>query len=718
MNKLSIALAQVEAVYEIPDDDLVGEVLIPAMSNADEVRIASGYFSSLCLAQIAPGLAALIHNGGMPIKLLISPEISPEDRTAIEEGIKTPQEVIDRVASELLCESGMMVSALVTHSRECFAFLIAKQRLEIRFVLMDEGIYHKKQWLIRADDTWVAVHGSGNATSRGLLVNGEQMTVDRAWNDGDIAELRVRKLIGQWERQWNNKHPRSLTLSVSEGLRFAGRGPRQSKVPTVDDFWEAWQRDHSVGIEPELPQRARHAARKLLQVPNDLVWRTGQYRHQGVAVDAFFASAGRGVLAIATGGGKTRTALIASAEAQNRHKGPTLVIVLVPSRPLLLQWADDVRKFGIEPVLPSVGSQTDRQRRLQEVEVALGVNSQRTEVMVVTNSLFARDDNIRDMVARLPSHIQVVLIGDEMHNLGARTVFNCLPERADSRLGLSATPVRQYDPDGSDRLFAYFGPPVFEFGLGDAINAGCLTPYEYYLHEVPMSDQEIDKWIEFTEELRKAGFKIDDDGQSVVPTAKAERLLRKRRAVLEQAEAKIEVLRELLQMIGPTRVQRCLIYTSAKGQVFGYRRQIEQVNEMLSALGIVSHQFTSAETAYRDADHWLESFGRGDYQVLTAMKVLDEGIDIPQTDTAFLLASSAVQREWVQRRGRILRKYPGKTYARLHDFLVVPPDRESAEGLSILKSELRRAGEFARDAENEWDDGGPRAIISGFEDFT
>ena len=199
------------------------------------------------------------------------------------------------------------------------------------------------------------------------------------------------------------------------------------------------------------------------------------------------------------------------------------------------QWADDVRDFGITPVLPGTAHGPDRRKQLQEIEAALGVGSPRTEVIVVTNNLFAQDDDIEGLLGRLPSEVRVFLIGDEMHNLGAPKVFQALPERADLRLGLSATPVRQYDPDGTDKLFEYFGPPVFEFGLADAIRAGCLTPYEYHLHEVPMSDRELDKWTELTEELRKAGFTVDDDGRSVVPTAKAERLLRERRAVLEQA---------------------------------------------------------------------------------------------------------------------------------------------------------------------------------------
>ena len=714
MADLAEALATVDAVYEIPDDDLIGDVLVPAMGSADEARIGSGYFSSHCLAQIAPGLAQFLERAAGPIKLLISPEISQEDRTAIEKGLKTPQEVIDQIASEILGEGGQLESALATHTRECFAYLVAAQRLDIRFVLMEAGMYHKKQWLVRGGEEWVAVHGSSNATARGLLVNGEQMTVDRDWCDGPAAERRVGRLVEQWDRQWDNEHPHSLTLEASEGLKFAGSRSDQDRVPTVSDFWEAWQRDHAAGLEPPLPQGTPLHNQKLV-VPPHLEWRTGRYQHQGAAVDALFHARGKGVLAIATGGGKTRTALIAAAEAQDRHAGPTLVIVLVPSRPLMRQWAEDVSEFGIEPVLPSTVPPAVRKGPLLEMEVGFATKGTRTEVMIVTNSLFGRDDGIQALVAGLPPNVQLILIGDEMHNLGAAGVFATLPDRADVRIGLSATPVRQYDQDGTDRLFDYFGQQAFEFGLDDAIRSGCLTPYRYYLHEVPMSDLEVDKWKELTEQLARAGFEADDTGREIVPTERGERLLRERRAVLEQTEAKVGVLESLLREMGPSSIQRCLVYCSAKALVLQESRQIEQANEMLSRLGVISHQFTSEETTNRAADKLLEGFGSGDYQVLTAMKVLDEGIDIPQTDTAFLLASSAVRREWVQRRGRILRKAPGKSVAHLHDFLVVPPDPESREGASILKAELRRAEEFARLAENEWDADGPRGVISKFE---
>lgn len=713
---LSAVLANVRPLYEIPDDDLVGEVLVPAMESASQVRIGSGFFSSTSLAQIAGGLAAFIQMSPEPLELLISPEISAEDRDAIERGIKRPEEVIEQFAQRVLTDAGLSKSALVLHSLDCLAYLVATNRLDLRFVLMQQGMFHKKVWLLNGDAGWCAVHGSGNLTTRGLLVNGEQMTVDRPWMDGESVTTRVASLLSQWERQWNNESPNSLTLAAPEGLRFAGLRSNDDKVPTVQEFWDAWRKDFDAGLEPPLPPHYRSSPSHTLHVPDHMEWRSGPYGHQGRAVDAFLEADGRGVFEIATGGGKTKAALIAATELQKTHGGPMLVMILVPSKPLMLQWTDEVRSFGIDPILPSHMTAQRRRGRFEEIRAGLGGGEPRTEVVIATNKLFFQDDACRQLVDALPANTLTMLIGDEMHNLGTPTFLSDPPERFDKRLGLSATPVRQYDPDGTDRLFDYFGPPVFEFGLADAIEAGCLTRYRYHLHEVALSAEEMDKYAELTESLRAAGFHRTDDGQTMVSNAKVEHLLRERRAVLEQASAKISALRQLLVDSGPREVRRTLIYNSAKATILAKERQIDEVNALLSDLGIVSHQFTNAETSRANADHLLDSFGRGDYQVLTAMKVLDEGVDIPQTDTAFLMASSTVRREWIQRRGRILRVSPGKSIATLHDFLVIPPDPESNHGRAVLRGELTRGEEFASLAVNEWDDDGPRSVLSAYQD--
>lgn len=713
-SSLTAILSDVLPVYDVPADNLVGQVLIPGMTAAQEVRIGSGFFSSEALAQIAPGLAAFIAGSSEPLRLLISPEISDDDLQAIDRGASNPKDVVEQATTRLFDGAALSPNAVVAHTLECLSYLIATERLELRVVLMKSGIFHKKIWLLHGD-AWCAIHGSSNVTKPGLLVNGEQMTVDRPWMDGSSAQRRVELLLEQWNKHWDNRYPNALTLALPDALRFIGQ--HHDAVPTVNDFWKAWRIDFEQGLAPELPLGYQGPSPfHLLRIPPGMNWQTGQYAHQGAAVTAYLEARGRGTIEMATGGGKTKTALIAATRLQDQQPGAALVVILVPSKPLMLQWADDVSDFGIQPSLPSRVNGAKRATIYEEIKAALGATDPRTEVVIVTNSLFGSDEGLRALIDGLGPDVRTMVVGDEMHNLGVPTFLQRLPERFDYRLGLSATPMRQYDPAGSNALFDFFGPIVSSFDLEQAIRSGCLTPYRYHLHPVELADEEMDKYTNLTEQLRSAGFHQANDDATAVSNPKIERLLRERRAVLEQASGKIACLRDLLLETGPRQVSRTLVYTSGKALVLAEERQIETVNRVLSELGVISHQYTSAETSRAESRALLDKFGAGDYQVLTAMKVLDEGIDIPQTDTAFILASSTVRREWVQRRGRILRRFPGKQIATLHDFLVVPPDPTSSGGRAVLRGEIARAEEFASLAENEWDSSGPRKVMSPFDD--
>ncbi|MFI6645198.1 DEAD/DEAH box helicase family protein [Streptomyces sp. NPDC050504] len=702
-------------MYEIPEDDLIGEVLVPAIRVSDDVRVAAGFFSSQCLAQIAPGLADYLRRDSGMLQLLISPAVDAADLDAMERGVRSTEQVIEAALDRLLDEAALSEHALVHHTLDCLSYLVASGRLRVRFALMKSGMYHKKQWLMKAGTRWVAVHGSGNATARGLLVNGEQMTVDQPWRDGETASKRVTKLLAGWERQWNNESPHVLAVDLSDGLRLAGRRRSTAQAPTIDDFWRAWHADHSRGLEPPLPQGISLAQPRLLSIPDGVEWRSGRYAHQSAAVEAFSINGSRGILAIATGGGKTQTALISATHEQDRHKAPMLVVAIVPSAPLVRQWAETVRRFGVDPFLPSDSSGPKRKARLEEIKAGLATPGSYTSVIVCTQRLFTTDESFRAFIDALPSTVLTMLIGDEVHNLGSKSFLRHRPERFNVRLGLSATPSRQYDAEGTAGIFDYFGPELFEFTLKDAIRAGCLSPYNYHLHEIALSEDEMAEYENLTRQLQRKGFQKADDGKDSDLQAQIEHLLRRRRALLEHAEAKIPTLRQLLIRHGSRDVSKTLVYTSAKPPVLTSERQIDATNRMLDELRISFHQFTHRETARRGAGKYLEAFGRGEYQVLTAMEVLDEGIDIPQTDTAYLLASSTVRREWVQRRGRILRRSEGKEIANLHDFLVVPPTLGTKEGRSLLIGELTRAREFASAADNEYDSDGPRVVIDRHE---
>lgn len=250
---------------------------------------------------------------------------------------------------------------------------------------------------------------------------------------------------------------------------------------------------------------------------------------------------------------------------------------------------------------------------------------------------------------------------------------------------------------------------MFEFPLEQAIGT-CLVRYNYYLHPVPLTDDEFLSWKELTQRLQREGFMGDADvGETAAISDEIQRLLNQRRAVLEAAENKLPALRKQLSEYGPSRIRHTLIYATDKKP-----SQLDDVNRMLQRdLRILFHQLTAEETAdTAQTGELLGAFADGRLQVITCKRVLDEGVNIPEIVQAHLLASNTVERQWIQRRGRILRKCPriNKTLAHLHDYIVVPPVIDAASR-TVLKGELRRAHEFARLAENAGDANGPFAVI-------
>ncbi|WP_419945072.1 DEAD/DEAH box helicase family protein [Candidatus Poriferisodalis sp.] len=708
------ALGETQPLYEAPQDDLAGEVLIPAFQCAAEARIVSAYFTSDALAKLSPGLASYINRSTASLRLLLSPHLTDDDLVAVQRGSREPEAVVCEAIERTLATPGgdLIPSALAQHASDCLGYMVARGQAELRFVLMRAGMFHPKQWLLRHGDDWLAVHGSGNVTHSGLFVNGEQMSVDRNWCDGPQAAKRISKMVRTFEEYWSNQRDRTLTISAPQAAELITSLGSTSKPPTTRDFWAAWRADRHAGLEPELPPGSPLPPPQLA-VPAGLQWREGRYGHQGTAVDEFLSAAARGVMAIATGGGKTRTALIAATQLQDRRSvgRPMLVMILVPTLTLERQWSEDVREFGIEPVRPSQLSGSRRAERISEIQTAFATGGERTEVVVCTQQLFRTDRSLRELAEDVAqTGADTMLVGDEVHNLGAPSFLSNPPEAFAWRLGLSATPIRQFDSLGTDELFAFFGPQVFEFGLRAAIDAGCLVPYDYHVHTVSLTEDELERYASLTDDLFAAGFRMTDEGQAVIPNSRVEHLLRQRRAVLEQASGKVPALSAVLRQIGPASVRRTLIYASSKPPELSDRRQIEEVNEVLQDLGIVAHELTAEENAAGRGDEILHRFAAGEYKALTAMRVLDEGVDVPATESAFILASTTVEREWVQRRGRVLRQAEGKEAAAIHDFVVVPPDLSESAAGSILRSELRRVRAFASLARNEWDADGPRTI--------
>jgi len=690
----------IRSSYIIPRHDFVKEALIPCLEAADHYRCMAGFFDSGALRDIAPGLAQFISTPGRVMKLIASPYIDDDDQQAIRTGLRTSAAVLEKKLLDLCGTATVGESALANHTLDCLAYLLASKRLLMKISFVPGGLFHPKVWILDQDDDVIVLHGSSNLTTPGLRRNVEQLTVSRSWS-GERSQLeQVGELTDEFEALWHRQRSYAEVMDLPVALERELLRRMPPSKPTSEQFWDAWQSDRARGFVDTAPQSDVAESRRNYQVsveevrrfeiPRFLDYSSGDFAHQGRAVDAWEAAGRRGIIEMATGSGKTVTALV-GAQRLYEEKGQLLLVIAAPYLPLIEQWRAEAKTFGLNPIVPN--DKSGRRNKLAEVEGAvrrLNNAISTVETVIVSHDLICDSDFQAILEC---CKCTSLLIGDEAHNLGRDSFVNHPPESFLARMALSATPVRQYDSEGTEALVQYFGRVAFEFTLKDAIGI-CLVPYEYFIHRIGLTDMEAHKYGELTRRLSRLGWtgnnsEIDDQVQ---------RLLIRRRGVLEQAGGKLSALADLLRNVGPQHLHHSLIYASAKGH-----GQIDSINKMLSGMGIYFHQITAEETSQpRLAGEVLNAFASGRLQVLTAMKVLDEGVNIPEIETAYIIASTSVQREWVQRRGRVLRKCKAinKSLAKIHDFVVLPSCPGDADTRGVLRGELVRVREFAGLAAN------------------
>jgi len=698
------SLSDVRPLYILPDDPLAEEMLIPAFQNAASVDCMVGFFSSSVLASLAPGLATYINSSNSSFRLIISPLLSAEDQAAIEDGFKS----VDAVVSAILDEMTITEDALQRHTLKCLSWLLREGRIEIRIALMKDALFHLKVWLFHEGDDVVATHGSGNATLAGIHKNIEQIVISKSWEDSNQRYI-TGKLESQFDQLWRKKNESCIIVDLPQAIsdRLL-KNYGTDTPPTEDELRALYVRAKGFAEGPPEPYEPPDVTHRSFVVPAGLKFEEGPFEHQGRAVKAWCEAEHRGVLEMATGSGKTITAMICAHKLYESQK-PLLIVVSAPYVPLIQQWCDEITPFGLRPVnLTVVAGARGRANELNRIKRRFRNGASDVEVVVVShrtlcNRAFKAEVEKFDC-ARL-------LIADEAHNLGSEGFISGPPDFFDYRLGLSATPVRQYDEDGTDALFAFFGPVVFQFTLKEAIGR-CLVEYDYFVHPVEMTPDEMDTWYELTAKIKANGWRLEHGK----PDDYLAKLFRDRRALLENAENKIRELSAALDQEDLRSLRHTLVYATDKAPA-----QLLAVNALLKTKGLLFHQLTDQETGNREETaRIIRSFQEGTLRVLTAKRVLDEGVNIPQIQKAFILASTTVERQWVQRRGRLLRtcREIGKTHSEVHDFIAMPPDIEGIddEARALVRSELRRIQEFASLARNAGRADGPLAIIDKLVD--
>lgn len=434
--------------------------------------------------------------------------------------------------------------------------------------------------------------------------------------------------------------------------------------------------------------------------------------YQRAAVEAWIAGQGQGVLHMATGTGKTITALLAGVKLASMQDGRLAIIVAAPYQHLVDQWVEELKRFEVQPIRAYQSRSTWTKDAVEQfTEFSFGV---RDIVAVVTTHATFASEHFQQILDRLDGS-KTLLIADEVHHLGAPHFREHLPDMVRARLGLSATPNRWYDKDGTEAIMRYFtSEVVYEYGLKEAIANGYLSEYYYVPHIVRLTDDEEEEYLALSKAIGKRMGSVSGDisNASSQEDQQLQNLLFKRARLTGTARNKLSKLRSLINQKGS--IHHTLVYCS-DGQIHtegeATKRQVEAVTRILGKeLGIKIHRFTYEEDQ-QTRERLLTDFEEENLKALVAIRCLDEGVDVPATETAYILASSSNPRQFVQRRGRILRPHSSKDYAVIHDFVVAPPSEvrlgksESVFNLErrLIKKELERASTFAEAAKNHPD---------------
>ncbi|MGD1931861.1 MAG: DNA phosphorothioation system restriction enzyme [Leptolyngbyaceae cyanobacterium] len=663
---------------------MLRDFYIPCLERSLTYYRAVGFFSSSSLALAAQGLTTFIKAGGR-MRLVASPHLSKGDIEAIESGLRRREEVI---SDALTRELSQQFDGVVSDRLACLSWLLAHNRLEIKIAVVPEllqaGIYHEKLGIfIDEAGNQVAFGGSANESDRAYRRNFECIDVFRSWCAGD--DERIDEKLADFEGLWQNQTPELDVLEFPE----AAKRQLLKRCPEYPPTGEEQETKRQVAM----PTGDYDPVSNGPVLPEALVLRN--YQQQAIA--NWFANQGRGTLKMATGSGKTITALAVAAALYQKIELQALVVVC-PYRHLVQQWARECEKFGLRPVLAfdRVQSwQSELSRQLYTLR-----SDRHAFVAVITTNATLMGTALQSQLPYFPE--KTLIIGDEAHNFGSPKLAASLPHTIGLRLALSATPERYFDDIGTQLLLDYFGPVLQpEFTLSEALQAGALVRYRYYPLLVELTEAEAQRYRELTTKIGQA-LSIDDDTES---NSALSALSMRRAKLIANAAHKLTALRSLMQQRLHT--THTLFYCG-DGKVeeavsSETMRQVDAVTALLGKeLGYRVNTYT-ANTALVEREMLRQQFESGELQGLVAIRCLDEGVDIPATRTAVILASSHNPRQFIQRRGRVLRPAPGKERAEIFDMIVLPPDLErktlDAER-SLLRKELQRFLEFADLADN------------------
>ncbi len=635
---------EIKRSYDSYADDLVSDFFNPVFKEAKIYKRVAAYFSSSSFKAVSKGLASLLANGGK-MELIISVITSHEDFEAIESGIKDKGEVI----ASMFDDESVVLEMLEDDSAKALYKLLVAGRLEMRFAISTTGLFHMKFGVIEdRDGNTVSFSGSLNETSEGFEVNGEEFKVFRSWVPGEskYVEIDSSKFNSYWE----------------------GRIPLQRAIIS--------------NLPTRAMEKIKAAAKKALH--SSIVGRTLR-PYQEQAVEFWTNSGYSAILEMATGTGKTITAL-ASADRLYKERGKKFTIILAPTIGVAAQWKNAWKDvFKNIPLVYSPRNKKDFSMYCS--------TSGNDGVVVLTYTSMSK--NV------VPEHVfkengsEILLIADEAHWLGAEKFSLIMGGNFRYRLGLSATPQRLLDDEGTEKILNFFGNKEFPYSLENAISGHYLSEYNYYPYFCRLSPEEVNEYAKLTKRaISSKGEKTKDE---TVNSQEMAIMLRAR--VPKKAAGKIPIFSSIVEdLVKSGKLHHTLVFLEDNGQLGKAKEELLERS--------VAFEVVDKGTVAIDRVRAMDRLDNGEVACILSMRSMDEGMDLPSAEREIIMSSSTNPRQYIQRAGRILRLSPNKKIAEIYDILVYANRADCPSWLwkyesQSIKNEIRRARYFIEASRNK-----------------
>ena len=690
------------------------EFFTEALIESKSFDLGLGFFSTSGIRCLAYGFALFIANGGR-MRVVINHILSEQDKLAIERG---QSGIIDSFEDKILNNVTQLCSTLSRQDEQffnCFSYLISVDRIEfVATVSTQGGLGHDKYGVFTDErGNKVAFSGSANFSQTAMELNSETITVFSSWQSPEY----VKDLEAKFNENWHEDNDHLIHIPISKVTSYIkdkfGSVKLKNLLDREIDLRDVNEIDSYDPITSQpLPEYLVEKMEFKEQEP-----RFPFPSERSIQIDAYKAwieNDRNGIFAMATGSGKTVTALNCLLK-QYQENSFYKAIIVVPTRALALQWEDEVKHFNFQNII-STHTEKDWKNLLSRYTTKALLNQRKNIVVITTYATFIRK-YIQDFIRNTKGIESFVFIADEAHNLGATGPIKHLPHSIKYRIGLSATPERIYDEGGSKKLYDFFNsePPkyTYRFTMKDAIwksDPPILCHYEYYPLFVSLTHSEMEEYNKVTEQLRKF---IDPKTGKYKKEAE-KKLMERKRIIHKAANKKLKVAELLDEQKKKGNLDYTFVFVPE-----GYEPDYAEIddynidNEDIHIIDEYSQMFREHKYSYHqyisgldDAPSILDSFERGDIQILLSMKCLDEGVDIPRAQNAIFISSTGNPRQFIQRRGRVLRTCKGKNMAYIWDLIVMPPDiSESASAVerSLFAGEVRRILNFAALADNKID---------------